>query len=196
MKQEQERQKILQAQLELEKLAKQQEELEKQHHNDSAIKAKEDELKLEILSEEDQYQQNSNEYEQYLKQQQELLNQFFGFNLGPVLTSHLPPPQTKQSVENGTSKSQQITSKRENNNNNTKSKVDSTTSKKAEPAKKESTKVKSEAKVTKNASKEKPTTPVLKVINGPSDGLRKHHSPSLEDVEDEESILFRKRFDH
>ncbi|KAI5970725.1 hypothetical protein CANMA_000144 [Candida margitis] len=106
LKQEQERQKILQAQQELEKLVKEQEELERQHksqqeEDNNSIKSKESQLKSEILNEEDEYNQNSNDYEQYLRQQQDLLDQFFGFNLGPVLTSNLP----SQATDDGTSTS-------------------------------------------------------------------------------------------
>ena len=195
LKQEQERQKILQAQQELEKLAKLQEELEKQHESDSAVTTKEDELKLEITKEEDKYQQNSDEYEAYLKQQQDLLNQFFGFNLGPLFTSSFAPPpvQEKQKQATPASNGSSLEAKKQDPKPSSSNKSEPTKQKQQFKSPKGSTSTKNKS-VTPAAP-----TPVHKILNGTATNdkpLRKLHSPSLEDVEDEESILFRKKFDH
>ncbi|KAI3405105.2 hypothetical protein KGF56_002061 [Candida oxycetoniae] len=199
-KQKETEERIKQAQLELERLVKQQEELEKESGN------RKDGLKqVEAKAEADQEQEQDQDQEkpstqkkeqlaikdenkqrqideirkQQQLQQQELLNQFFGFNLGPVLTDCLPKPQDNSIKQTKKKQVQEIAT-----NLVPKEETGTTTSM-----------LKSNSK--ENESKTPNVKQSLKDTARANSGkIKRRESPLLEDVEDEESVLWRKKFDH
>ncbi|MDC6271785.1 hypothetical protein PP707_05760, partial [Acetobacter pasteurianus] len=213
--------KVKQAQLELERLVQQQHELEKQHKSKEAheVESKEHVLESLIRDEEDKIYENEQEQiSQFLsqlnqsktqsktqkenqkqqQQQQDFLNQFFGFNLGPALNEYL----AHAPIQNQTAKltQQKHLNQKQNSQRPTRP---------VKPAKLEKLKlhiinnneVLNSSKLTGTNLNEalEPKTPILNGKEGnssKSNTIPKRYSPSMEDVEDEESIMWRKKFDH
>ncbi|WLF81286.1 hypothetical protein PVL30_005083 [Lodderomyces elongisporus] len=214
--------KVKQAQLELERLVQQQHELEKQHKSKEAheVESKEHVLESLIRDEEDKIYENEQEQisqflsqsnqsktqsktqkenqKQQQQQRQDFLNQFFGFNLGPALneySAHAP-------IQNQTAKSTQQKHLNQKQNSQRPTRP-------VKPAKSEKLKshiinnneVLNSSKLTGTNLNEasEPKTPILNGKEGnssKSNTIPKRYSPSMEDVEDEESIMWRKKFDH
>ena len=207
--------KVKQAQLELERLVQQQHELEKQHKSKEAheVESKEHVLESLIRDEEDKIYENEQEQiSQFLsqqnqsktqsktqqQQQQDFLNQFFGFNLGPALNEYL----AHAPIQNQPAKlpPHEHLNQKKNSQRPTRP---------VKPAKLEKLKlhiinnneVLNSSKLTGTNLNEalEPKTPILNGKEGNSskpNTIPKRYSPSMEDVEDEESIMWRKKFDH
>ena len=158
--------KILAAQKELEEIAKKEAEATKSH--DVAKQKELEQEKVKVEEEEHEAEDTENdkreEYEEFVKQQQEFLKQFFGFNLGPVIPNQDGSNAFYTKESNGKSSTNKP------------------------QAKKEKPKVAPKPKQFKTASAS--STPVV------NDRTKMTHSPSLEEVEDEESILYNKKFGH
>ncbi|KAL6451528.1 hypothetical protein SBY92_002871 [Candida maltosa Xu316] len=138
--------KIAQAQKELEELTQKENEALKLHEVAKQQQLEEEKKKVEFgkAQAEEKAKSEKEEYDQFVKQQQEFLNQFFGFNLGPVI-----PNTTKEAV-----------------------------------------KEKQKPKVAPKPKQLKVQPKATPMSNGHS------HKAVLEDVEDEESVMFKKRFGH
>ncbi|RCK65422.1 hypothetical protein Cantr_01363 [Candida viswanathii] len=169
--------KILAAQKELEEIAKKEAEAEKAHN--VARQRELEQAKAKVEAEEHEAEDaelaKKQEYEEFVKKQQEFLQQFFGLNLGPVI----PGPNGANAF---------YTNDKANGNGN---------SKQPQAAKKEKPKVAPKPKQFKSSPKV-PTVAsaaVTAASNGKKAG-KLRHSPSLEEVEDEESVLYNKKFGH
>lgn len=167
--------KIVKAQQELEEIAKKEAEAVKLHE---AAKQKElEEQKRKAESEEQKAKEKENleqkQYDEFVKQQQEFLKQFFGFNLGPAIPTkdganafYTAAKLAKKQKPKVAPKPKQLQTQP------------------AKQAKDEEESIPSEPETEPESSKS----------HNSNENLHKH--PSLEEVEDEESVMFRKRFGH
>ncbi|CAK9442109.1 uncharacterized protein LODBEIA_P58600 [Lodderomyces beijingensis] len=182
--------KIKQAQQELENLVRQQQELEREDKPEpelEQVEQKQDQIKTQIHNDATAYFKDEDQSNALSRQQQQdFINQFFGFNLGPVV------PQIDQ-LQNFKSKSTKPEKPEKPTSLSSSHQAASTTptldSSNTTPAT-------TPANTPANTPASKANGALNKGSKNEAPLQRRRHSPKMEDVEDEESILWKKRFDH
>ncbi|KHC69357.1 hypothetical protein MGS_05016 [Candida albicans P78042] len=168
--------KIVKAQQELEEIARKEAEAVKLHEAAKQKELEEEKRKVEAEQQKAKEKEDleQKEYDQFVKQQQEFLKQFFGFNLGPAIPTkdganafYTAAKQAKKQKPKVAPKPKQL---------------------QTQPVK--------QAKDEEESIPSEPETeePESSKSHNSNENLHKH--PSLEEVEDEESVMFRKRFGH
>ncbi|KAI5949563.1 hypothetical protein KGF54_005440 [Candida jiufengensis] len=126
----------------------------------------------------------------FIKEQQDYLNKLFGYNLGPVLFNNLSgqgQPQQRQQPQSQSKQPPQQQQQQQQEQHIPPQKPQKPINLKPKTQQQQQQQPQS-------TSSKKPLPKQINKLNLPN--IKKSNSPTIEDVEDEESILFRKKFDH